>query len=368
MKSRAALRWFWFLVVIALAGVHLALVAAAVSQAQTSAGPPRIEWIDVHVHVIGGRAPRQDYDGAVNAALAVMDEAGITKMLIMPPPQVHTQPSPYDYESFVKPLKRQAKRFAFLGGGGSLNVILHAVGDGSQVTDRLRRRFEDQAMEILRQGARGFGEIAAHHLSHLSGHPYESIAADHPLLLLLADIAARNDAVIDFHFDLVAEDTKAPEWLAVPPNPAVLRANLASFERLLGHSRKARVVWAHAGSDMLGYWTTALSRRFLERHSNLYMSLRMGPGRAPQNHPLTKANEIKRDWLSLLQDFPDRFVIGGDQFIASPLIQGGGPGMIFAQRAANIRERTSTFLAALPVDLARKIGRENAVRLYKLEN
>jgi hypothetical protein len=330
------------------------------------ARPGGTEWIDTHVHPLGGRGQTQDYGGAVWAALAAMEPAGIAKMVLMPPPQVHGSPPPFDHESFAFAVKRHPARLAFLGGGGSLNPMIQEAAGETTVSDRLRRRFEEKADEIIREGAVGFGEMAAHHLSHLPGHPYESVAADHPLFLLLADIAARHDLVIDLHLDVVAEDMKAPEWLA-SPNPSTFRANLAPFERLLEHNRKAKIAWAHAGSDMLGHWTVELSRRLLETHPNLYMSIRMGPGRAPENHPLTGDGRIKAEWLRLLQDFPDRFVIGGDQFIASPAARGTGPGMTFAQRAAMIRQRTRMLLNVLPSDLARKIGYENAIRLYKLK-
>jgi len=360
-KTRYLRLLFW----VVIAGVYPYLSEAGTAQPSGAAG--RVEWIDVHVHLIGGRGARQDYAGAISAALVVMDEAGIRKMVVMPPPQVSSPQWPYDYDSFMGPLKRHLTRFAFLGGGGSLSPMVHEVADETRISDDLKRQFEERALEILRYGALGFGEITAHHLSHLPGHPYEFVAADHPLLLLLADIAGRHDALIDFHFDVVTEDMKAPDWLATPPNPPVLRANLAAFERLLERNRKAKIVWAHAGSDMLGHWTTALSRRLLQKHPNLHMSLRMGPGRAPQNHPLTRSNEIKPEWLRLMQDFPDRFVIGGDQFIASPAVQGTGPGMVFSQRAPIVRERTRKFLAALPPDLARMIAYENAIRLYELK-
>jgi predicted TIM-barrel fold metal-dependent hydrolase len=323
-----------------------------------------IGWIDVHAHLIGERAASMDYRGAVGAALGVMEEAGIQKMIVMPPPQVSGM-APGDSDSFLPALKPYRARFAFLGGGGSLNPMIQATPPDA-VDDRVRRRFETQASDILKQGAAGFGEITAHHLSATTGHPYESTPADHPLLLLLADLAARHGTVIDFHFDVVAEDMKTPEWLASPPNPAAFRANLAAFERLLAHNRDARIVWAHAGSDQLGHWTVELSRRLLAAHPNLFMSLRMGPGRAPQNHPLTMPGELKPEWLRLLQDFPDRFVLGSDQFILSPGTRGSGPGLTFAQRAPLIRQRTRMLLEALPPDLARKIGHENAIRLYKL--
>ena len=328
----------------------------------------RLKWIDVHVHFVGGKSGRQDYEGAARTALGVMDESGIRKMVVMPPPQDYSNAPNYDYDSFLEAVKRHPTRFAFLGGGGSLNVMLQAAGDSREPSNELKREFEHKADEILRHGGVGFGEITAHHLSHTSGHPYESVPADHPLLLLLADITGRSDAVIDFHFDVVAGDIKAPDWLASPPNPQSFRANLAAFERLLEHNRKAKIVWAHAGSDMLGFWTTDLSRKLLTRHPNLYMSLRMAPGRAPQNHPLTRSNEIRPGWMRLLQDFSDRFVIGGDQFLVSPSVQGRGPGIEFSQRAPIVRERSRRFLAALPPELYRKIAVENATRLYKLKD
>ena len=327
----------------------------------------RITWIDVHVHLVGGRGKNEDYGGAARAALAIMQEAGLRKLVVMPPPQAYGNVPPYDYESFAAHLKEYPKSFAFLGGGGSLNPMLQAAGESAEVGVELRQSFESKAMEILRQGARGFGEITAHHLSHQADHPYESVSADHPLLLLLADIAARSNAVIDFHFDVVTEDTNARGWMSSPPNPSSFRANLASFERLLQHNPKATIVWAHAGSDMFGHWTTDLSRTLLQKYPNLHMSLRMAPGRAPENHPLTREGEIRPQWLRLLLDFPDRFVIGGDQFIASLSVRGEGPGLTFSQRAPITRERTRTFLERLPPDLYRKIAYENAIRLYGLE-
>lgn len=353
---------------LALLLAGLSFVTASAT-AQPGGGATGIPWIDTHVHLVGGRGRLgQDYAGAAAAALAVMDQMGIRKMVLMPPPQVHGDPPPSDYDSFLAAIKPHPTRFAFLGGGGSLNPVLQEAASATTVGDSLRRRFEEKANEILREGAAGFGEMSVHHLSHMPGHPYESVPADHPLLLLLADIAARNDAVIDVHFDVVAEEMKSPEWLASSPNPPVLRANLAPFERLLEHNQNARIVWAHAGSDILGHWTVALSRRLLGKHPNLYMSLRLTPGRAPQNHPLTPFRAIKPEWLSLLRDFPDRFVIGGDQFILSPAIRGWGPGTAFAQMSPIVRERTRALLDALPPDLARKIGYENAVRLYKLKD
>ena len=341
--------------------VVLAVVLLAGDTISSASGP---EWIDVHVHLIPDRQT-SDYRGAVNAALAAMNEASIAKAVVMPPPQP-SGPGNVELDGYA-PALAPRQRFAAIGGGGTLNGMIQDTRSDA-VDDRVRRRFEEQAEAILKLGAVGFGEITAHHLSHVPGHPYEIVEADHPLLLLLARIAAKRGVVIDFHFDVVAEETKAPAFLSVPPNPQVFRPNLAAFERLLAHDRGARIVWAHAGSDQLGWWTVELSRRLLAAHPNLHMSLRMLPGRAPQNHPLGAGGAgIKPEWRALLEEFPDRFVLGGDQFFVAPTVRGGSPAQQFAQRAPIARQRTRAFLDALPPALARKIAVENAVRLYRLD-
>jgi len=87
----------------------------------------------------------------------------------------------------------------------------------------------------------------------------------------------------------------------------------------------------------------------------------------PKNLALSAGGEISPEWMDAFREFPDRFVIGGDQFFASPRLQGPGPGLVFAQRAPVIRRRTIDFLHRLPPDLAPKMAHENAVRLYKLK-
>ena len=113
-------------------------------------------------------------------------------------------------------------------------------------------------------------------------------------------------------------------------------------------------------------WTVDLSRTMLRKHPNLFMSLRMGGG-VPYNRVLDERGGIKPEWLGLFRDFPDRFVIGSDQFFVSPDIRGSAPGTVCGHRAQRIRAASKTVLSRLPPDFRRKIGYENAVRLYKLK-
>ena len=322
-----------------------------------------IPWIDVHDHLV---ADQQDFSGSIRAAVAAMDQAHIRRMICMPPPQSTAH---FDCETFAGGLRPYRNRFAFLGGGGSLNVMIQQAANPAKVSASVRREFERKAAEILRQGAAGFGEMTAHHLSlHGASHPYECVAADHPLMLLLADIAAKHDVLIDLHLDLVAKDIPPPAWLTSPNNPKMLPANLAAFERLLDHNPKAKICWAHAGSDNIGHWTAELSRGMLQKHPNLYMSLRMGPGHVPKNFPMTPEGQIKPEWLSVFQEFPNRFVIGDDQFIIPPNYHGPQLAVDSAHNVSLLRDRTLAFLNALPDDLARKFATENAVALYRLKD
>jgi predicted TIM-barrel fold metal-dependent hydrolase len=133
-------------------------------------------------------------------------------------------------------------------------------------------------------------------------------------------------------------------------NPAELQANLAAFERLLDHNRAASIVRAHAGWDLTGERTVALMRGLLERHANLYMSVKIDAGGSRRTMPMDDAG-VRDAWLQLLRAFPGRFVIGSDQFFVD------GTGRLAHARA---------FVDALPPDLARLAGAENARRLYRL--
>jgi len=328
----------------------------------------RAPWTDVHVHPSGGSRTSSDYSGAVDMAIEAMGDSGMRKAVLMPTPQGSYNNNPWKIEDFARYARKHPDKFALMGGGGSLNLMIHADSPDGVVSTKLKEKFRKRAEEILALGAVGFGEMSILHVSLVQNHQFESVAGDHPLLLLLADIAADNDVVIDMHFDPVPEDMPTPAWLSQPPNPKILKANLAGFERLLAHNRKAKIVWAHAASDNIGSWGPELSRSMLEKHPNLYMSIRMAAGRGEgqaRAHYSMSLDGVKPEWLKVFQDFPDRFVLGGDQFFSPG--QSQGPKAEFGKHAQDIRHGADRLLAALPKDLARKIGYENAERLYKLK-
>jgi predicted TIM-barrel fold metal-dependent hydrolase len=80
-------------------------------------------------------------------------------------------------------------------------------------------------------------------------------------------------------------------------------------------------------------------------------------------HPTGDVNE---EWVAVLSDFPDRFVLGSDTMIVATHYTGPQTPRLFAHRGEGQRRGIRRLLSVLPPDVARRIGYENAERLYKL--
>lgn len=351
---------------------------------RSEAGPPRVEnevprWIDTHVHLVSGVTNTTgDWAGAVRVALADMDRNNIGMALIMPTPQPPGD-NFYDIADFADALRKHPTRFAFLGGGGTLSPILLYEPDAETVDAATRKKFTDIAHGIIDAGAVGFGEMAATHLSHADAHAYHRARPDHPLFLLLADIAAERNVPIDLHMDLVIEPLPLPAKFKElsQRNPPTLTPNLAQFEKLLAHNRGARIVWAHAGADHTGVLSVDLIRRMMREHPNLYMSIKALAQSPEPNMALAREGRLRPEWRRLIAEFPTRFVIGTDRFYGSsavgmPAGAGAGKnikasaGAIFLERTVVLTQAGRDVLSQLPPHLAQRVAVDNVKAIYRL--
>jgi hypothetical protein len=292
-----------------------------------------------------------------------MDRLGVGKVLIMPPPQSPQNQGTTPYKDLLNLVKKYPGRLYFAAGGDNLNPLIMRTNPKA-VTKEIRLAFETKARQILADGAKAFGEMTALHFSFAAHHVFEQTDPDHPLFLILADIAAQSGVPIDLHMEAVPANQALPTNLAglSPNNPAQIKATIPGLERLLAHNRNAKIVWQHLGWDNTGHMKVDLLRRLLETHPNLYMALKILPKNSERpginiNNPLDETGKIKADWLALLTAFPQRFVVGADEFVAAPgRWHPGSPSF----------ESSWNFLKQLPTELQRTIGRDNAFRLYHL--
>src|SRR5262249_16832736 len=162
------------------------------------AGPPdgRVPIIDTHAHPMRGLRRRAGL-GSGSALLQVMDEFSVEQVVLLPPPFPEGHPGTYGRGEIESFLREGRGRLAMCAGGESLNPTIQRTPP-DQVSASAMRDFRKGAEAIVSAGAVGFGEIALEHFSSGRGrHPYESTSPDHPLLLLLADIAAERRLIID---------------------------------------------------------------------------------------------------------------------------------------------------------------------------
>jgi Amidohydrolase len=326
--------------------------------------------IGVHAHLDGiyleSTNPAvwvSDFETASQTAIASFDSAEVTKAILMPPPfspENADEPTAYDYTALAAIAASRPDRFVFGGGGFLLNPIMHSTNE-ADVTDEVRSSFRETAQSIVDAGAVVFAEMAALHLSFFEGHPFMEVQPDHPLFLLLADIAAENDIPIDLHMETVVEDDTPLAERFGEPNPSTLGENLTGLERLLAHNREARIVLAHVGWDNIGNKDTTLLRSLLAANENLYMSLRVVDDFQidfPDTTPLDSSGNLQKDWLDLFTDFPDRFVLGADEFY-------GIEGLTIERPSST--SATWGLLNQLPANLANKIGCDNVRAIYGIQ-
>jgi predicted TIM-barrel fold metal-dependent hydrolase len=305
-------------------------------------------FLDAHVHM-------DDKDPAASAERLVQSMAalGELQVVIQTLPYGPGDPDVWDLEKVQAVVARYPRQLALTGGGGSLNPMLVEAYATRDSGPEARQRLRDRAEAILRQGAVGFGELSNEHLVLPGGgvKDYEYYPADSPLMLLLADIAAAHGVPIDLHMEAVPQDT--PSGLP-PPNAPMLHANIQALERLLDHNRRAKIIWAHAGADNVGFRTPELMARLLQAHPNLYMEIKVDPVSPGKIAPLADGR-LKPDWLALFSRFPDRFIVGSDQH--------------YDAAAAASLSRTRAALALLdqlPPALRQRIAVDNPRRLYNL--
>lgn len=314
-------------------------------------------WIDLHAHPTGYDSSCMT-EACIDAAIATMDTYGVVKTVFFSPPSVSVEND--DDAEIAAVVALRPDRLLLGVGGGGLNPLIQRTPDDGRVSEALRQQFLTalQTAEGV-EDAVVWGEIASLHLSYSSQHPYEETQADTPLFVLLAEHAADLDMPIDLHMDAVSSAAATPQFFvnASPNNPAELPENITALETLLDAQPDARIVWAHVGRDTTGQMTATLVRRLVEAHPNLFLQLAPAFGPLHSRNAIVDENDtIRSEWLSLIEDYADRCVLGTDTFYTGTDEDGDELGHV------------KNFLGQLPADLAYQIGCENPMTIYQLSS
>ncbi|MEK7246044.1 MAG: amidohydrolase family protein, partial [Pseudomonadota bacterium] len=230
-------------------------------------------------------------------------------------------------------------RFIPFTGQSELNRIYRHGGIAAMedATSPEIQEFLKEAEEDLKLGrAKGIGTIFA---NNSRGHPdpgfRRKARTDAPSIRLLYGLAAKYDAVV---------------MMQMVPDPD----SVEGFERLLASDRRAKILWTQCGTDT----APGEVRPLMQRHPNLYceLSWRYPPVVPPHLAFRNIFDETgpKPEWLELIEEFPDRFLVGNDAHIRSQY-----------DRATEV-VRTG-LLPYLKPATARMVAYENAERLFKLK-
>lgn len=300
---------------------------------------------------------------AAKGLLDQMDRYGVRQALVVVVPGPHS--NEYEYAQLRKVVAERPDRLKLMAGGAMLSPYLQNTAP-QKVTEADRSHFRQIATQILRDGAVGFGEMISYHLSMADHHSFQYAPPDHPLFLLLADIAAEHTVPIDLHMEAIVKRRPMPDNLqrASKNNPQTLEPTIPAFEHLLEHNRKARIVWQHIGWDNTGEMTAGLVGRLLSDHPNLYIALRVenrlqqvGNCGLMPNRLVDENGTLMPEWSALIKKFSDRITIGSDEFFFP--VESKRPNQSFVE--------TWSLLEQLPRNLAHKLGSENPRHIYNLK-
>src|SRR3990172_2560735 len=94
-----------------------------------------VEFIDTHIHMFRTSTEPCSYDDAISQALETMDAFGVQRSLVMPTPHEEQGDACDDHTGLALVASDPSGRFAFLGGGATLNPLIQDAVNGVAVDE-----------------------------------------------------------------------------------------------------------------------------------------------------------------------------------------------------------------------------------------
>ncbi|WP_175651636.1 amidohydrolase family protein [Pseudomonas sp. Marseille-P9899] len=183
----------------------------------------------------------------------------------------------------------------------------------------------------------GIGEVFTRHDDLTALTSGDTPRANNEAMTRIYHLAAEQDMPVLLHSNITSKRERNPLYLA-------------EIEEPLRNHPHTRFIWAHAGSSLeihrhqtrMDFLLPTLER-LLETYPNLYVDLSWS---VLQPYLLDEQGTPDRQWLALVERFPERFMLGSD----------------VVGRFGRLGEQLhgfDPFLDALPEGIARKVAREN---------
>ncbi|MDB5778647.1 MAG: amidohydrolase [Polaromonas sp.] len=184
--------------------------------------------------------------------------------------------------------------------------------------------FRDETIYTMVQSELARGTQSGPYLGLGEFHLYDSANANGPVARKLMALAEEKNLTVLAHVDDVAID--------------LLMANTPS------KGQQARLIWAHTG---IGGAPVARVEQLLARYPQLMGELSYRPG-------LTcEGGKLCPEWRTLILKYPGRFLIGSDTWVNARW-----------EQYDSLMKGYRTWLGDLPPETARRIGWDNAARLF----
>jgi len=220
--------------------------------------------------------------------------------------------------------------------------LIHAYAEGGvdAIEDPDNPRFQKllvEAEDDLKAGrAKGIGELFINNKRSSKIRKFRRKSrADAPTVKQLFNLVAKYNAFLTIHMDSDSDSLK-------------------QLEILLNSNPNGRILWNHCGI----FIKAKDLRPILQSHPNLYceFAYRYPPVNGPKRKKVNIFNKKapKQEWISLIEDFPDRFMVGTD----------ARDDKTYDASIQNVRQGLFPYLKP---ETLRKVAHGNAQRLFGLK-
>lgn len=218
---------------------------------------------------------------------------------------------------------------------------LHPFVSGFNPNDKNAARHVERTLDLYPGLWQGIGEVFTRHDDLTAMIQGEAPRANNEAMQRIYRLAAERDLPVLIHSNLTSVREREPLYLQ-------------EFEQALEKHPRTRFIWAHAGTSAeihraqgkLKFLRETL-QALLGEHDNLWIDLSWS---VLEPYILDADGRPREGWLKLIEEHPDRFVIGSD-------LVGH-----FDSLGGKLRE-FDVLLDALPPKTARGLARDNLLKV-----